>query len=162
MSRKKLHNLGIATALALLFTTSSPAMAGQCSYQGSWISSPDWLSTIAGQSQDSGTFVLDFPGFDSTLGGTFSSAVKHSVVRGSWDRRSGNTVHWVGIFYAEDEAGQTVWIGKLRGFSKVQRDCVSEYITNTYLDVFPSTANPLSDTPTATVPFPDHYGYRIR
>ncbi|MCP4932990.1 MAG: hypothetical protein GY927_02020 [bacterium] len=164
------------TKLALLLFASVILLApqaladksGGCNFQGSWFgvlptSGKIFLSTAHGRSASTGTYSLEIPGFDATLGGFpgFEHAVKISTFRGTWERTGGNTFAFTLIAYAVDSDGITVGIGKVSGTDTLSEDCNSMYIENT-TEVFYAGQDPFEDQPVFAIPPQPHWGYRMR
>lgn len=158
----------LAVMLVMAFGVPGVAYAGKgCSFQGTWfgVVSPEdteltgWMVTVAGQSSKRGTNNLEYPTFDPTLGGAFSTAVSVSTLRGAWERTSGNTFIYTMTGIAVDAGGMPVWIGKLSGHITLSGDCNSETITAT-LEVFLPSVSPFAGDPYFVMPLPTHYGYR--
>jgi hypothetical protein len=172
MSKKGSYFIGTAVVLVLIGLISFPAIgiaarATQgCSAQGSWFGYSaaglgEWMATIQGQSQASGTVILESLSFDLTLGGIYPTAVRSTAERGTWESSGPNTFRSAMIAFAVDDNGTTVYIGKIGGTSTFVGDCNTIYIEDT-LAVFLPTQNPFADEPLFTIPLQGHYGYRMR
>ena len=165
-----------ATLLVVTLMIPGLASAGDagkgCSFQGTWfgVQSPEdarltgWMVTVAGQSSNGGTNNLEYPGYDTTLGGAFPAAVRLSTLRGAWQRTGGNTFAYTMTGIAVDANNLPVWFGKLTGNITLSSDCATETITGR-LDVFvpgmTGYESPFDGTPVVTAPLPEHYGRRV-
>jgi hypothetical protein len=170
MFRKTADFVEVAIVLILLGFITFPgtgvaARGNTCSFQGAWLDFDTdgqayAIATVQGQSQASGTVVLEVPGVDPTLFGSFPTTVRVSDLRGVWERNSGNYFRWVVIGLGVDENGATVWIGKLIGTSTILDDCNTEYI-QTLLEVYLPNQNPFADEAALSIPLDSHYGNRM-
>lgn len=165
-----------ATLLVVSLMIPGLAYAGDagkgCSFQGTWfgVQNPEdarltgWMVTVAGQSSNGGTNNLEYPGYDTTLGGAFPAAVRLSTLRGAWQRTGGNTFAYTMTGIAVDANNLPVWFGKLSGNITLSSDCATETITGK-LDVFvpgmTGYESPFDGTPVVTAPLPTHYGRRV-
>jgi len=141
-----------------------------CQLQGTWfgVDSPEtkhltgWTVSVAGQSSNRGTNILEYPTFDPTLGQVLP-ATRVSALRGAWERTGGNTYAYTMTGIAVNDNQEAIWIGKLSGNIVLSADCNSETIT-AKLEVFlPAYGETPFDGAPVYVPviqLPTHYGYR--
>lgn len=138
-----------------------------CQFQGSWIgyneSGANWVSTADGQSSSAGTYRLESPGYDVTLGGMFSTATGRSVVRGMWERIDDYTFGVTVVGLVVDNLGNTLYILKLSGIDTLSMDCESMSVEST-IEFFFGNQDPFDPaaTPFYTLSSPPHMGYRMR
>ena len=180
-----LSTLAIA---ALILMLSVPALASGglknqasegpfegCKLLGSWLgystSTGDawWMSTASGQNAAGGTLVLEVPGFDVTLPAgsppvpTFPNAIAGTDLRGTWVRTGSNSFAYTVLGIAVDEYGATQYISKLTGTETLIDECNTMFLENTALQIFLPMMDPFTDSPIiGPIPFPDHYGYRMK
>jgi len=152
-------------AVPLTGSAEEQSNAQGCSILGSWIGYNElgaaWMSTAIGQRTSSGTYILEYPGFDATLNNTYPQAVRVPPARGTWERTGGNTIAFTVIAFGVDANGQTVYIGKISGRDTLSENCSRLNVSST-LEVFLPTQNPFQDAPLFAVPPVPHYGYRMR
>lgn len=167
--RKRMH-VGLFIGSLLFILGSAGAFAAKqegCQFQGSWIgyneSGAYWVSTADGQSSSSGTYKLESPGFDATLGGMFSTASGGSVFRGMWERIDDHTFGVTVVGLVVDNLGNTLYIIKLSGIDTLSMDCASMSIHST-IEFFFGNEDPFDPTATPfyTAYSPPHLGYRMR
>lgn len=165
---------------SLILILAVPALASEgpkdgCKLLGSWLGYSTatgdawWMSTISGQNASAGTVVLEVPGFDVTFPvgdppiQIFPNAVKMTDLKGTWERTGGNTFAYTVLGIVVDENGVTQYIAKLSGTETVFEGCDTMFLEHTTLQLFLPAANPFADDPLiGPVPFPDHYGYRMK
>jgi hypothetical protein len=148
--------------------TPAPAAQGGCQLLGTWfgIVSPDnplltgWVVSVTGQNSSHGTNNLEYPTFDPTLNGAFSTAARVSTLRGVWERTGGDTFAYSFIGIAVTELNAPVWIGRVSGTIKLSPDCNTELIT-AGLEIFLPNQSPFVDAPFMVVPMDPHYGQRV-
>jgi len=173
MCKKESHIVGTAILLMLIGLLSFPATGlaeddstlQGCSQQGSWFGYDadglaSWVDTIQGQSQLSGTVVLESVSFDLTLGGTFPTAARSTTARGTWKRTGPYTFSNSMIAFVVDENKTPVYIAKFIGTATLIDDCNTSYIEDTF-EVFLPTQNPFVDKAQFEIILPGHYGYRM-
>ena len=139
-----------------------------CRLQGSWIGYNEseiayWVSTADGQSGSAGTYRLEAPGFDMTLGGMFATATGGSVLRGMWERIDDYTFGVTVVGLAVDDVGNTLYIIKLSAIDTLSVECESMSIHST-IEFFFGNQDPFDPaaTPFYTLYSPPHMGYRMR
>jgi hypothetical protein len=156
------------TGVMLLLMGSATAFAENsqgCNLQGSWMAygtsgSAEAMSMVQGQSSSHGTYVINVPGFDTTLLATFPDAVMGATLRGVWTRTGGNTFADTLIGLVVDSEGNTLYIAKLNATNDLAEDCNSMWIEST-LELFLPAANPFLDVPFMVLDLPGHDAYRI-
>ena len=134
-----------------------------CKPLGSWLGydqsgSAWWMTTTDGQSASHGTLNLEVPGAVNFFPGAFSV----TEMRGVWEKFGEDMVAWTVVGFAYDAAGNSLALARLSGKSAYSPDCNTEYLTDTFLEVFPPDANVEIDAPLWTMAFPDHAGYRVK
>lgn len=146
-----------------------------CKLLGSWVGYQNetgyawWMSTASGQNASAGTLVLEVPGFDVTFPvgeppvATFPDAVKVTDLRGTWVRTDGNSFAYTALSIVVDANGVPQYISKLSGTETLMDECNTMFLENTALELFLPSMDPFEDDPIiGPVPFPDHYGYRMK
>jgi hypothetical protein len=142
------------------------ANAHGCTLLGSWIGfnatgEAYWTSMANGMTASSGTYTIDVPSFDLTLGNTFPTAVRMTLPRGVWRKTGGNTIAFTVVSLIVDANGNPVWTAKLSGADTMEENCNRLYVTST-LEVFLADMNPFTDPPWFSLVINPHYGYRMR
>jgi len=138
----------------------------ECSLQGSYTGydaytgNLSWISMAQGQSSSNGSYILDVPGFDSTFGGLYPSAVMGGTLRGVWTRTGDYTFNVTVIGLAVDSGGNSLYIGKLQALDTLAPGCNSMWIEATF-EFFNPDENPNEDDPFFAMQLPGHWGYRI-
>jgi hypothetical protein len=155
----------LMTAIAALCAGPTVLAAdAACKLTGGWLGyfggSAGWVGVVDGVSNAYGTITIDYPALDPTLYGTFPTAVRVGTLRGVWERTGGRSFAYTTLAVAVDAQGNSLWLGKLAGTETLGPDCNVELITATFYAYAPN-ANPYTDLPFATLPQPDHYGYRM-
>jgi hypothetical protein len=138
-----------------------------CKVLGSWmgydnVGDANWISMVMGQSSSKGTYILEAPGFDATLGGLYQDAVMGGTLRGVWKRTGPNTFAVTLIGLAVDSGGNTLYISKLSATDTfLAEDCNSMWIEGT-LELFLPNQNPFDEEPfIGPFPLDPHWGYRM-
>jgi hypothetical protein len=140
--KMKKHFLFYILVVFVFWAASVVTAAAQngCTLQGDWISYdangvPQWMASVAGQSNSSGTTELEAPAVFPTLptpdGPLFPDAVGMTQLRGAWERTGGDTFDYTYIGYAYDENGIPIYICRLTGAITGSGDCNSGEVTAT-------------------------------
>lgn len=137
--------------------------ASGCKPLGSWLGydqagSAWWMTTTMGKDASHGTLNLEVPGAVVYFPGAFSV----TEMRGVWKKIGPNSVAWTVVGFAYDAAGNTLALARVSGKHSSSKDCMTEYLTDTFLEVFAPDADIDSDDPIGTTSFPDHEGHRIK
>jgi hypothetical protein len=144
-----------------------------CSLQGSWIGFHDWpdgdelvyfIAQITGKDESHGNTIIDFPGFDATLGRMFPTAVGNSDSRGIWERIDGNTFAHTAVSFAVDADGNGLYIMKLSNVDNLADDCNVSHVTDGTLEFYWPWDNPFDPTADpfyGPIPARDHDMYRM-
>lgn len=156
----------LVASLLTVISVSSFAGGGPasgCKNLGSWLGydqlgSAWWMTTADGQNASHGTLNLEAPGAVAFFPGAFAV----TEMRGVWEKISGDRIAWTVVGFAYDAAGTTLALARLSGKHTSSEDCNTEYLTDTFMEVFAPDANIETDEPIATMPFPDHAGYRVK
>jgi hypothetical protein len=171
MKRKVLLELLLLALLVML--GGSAYGKGGCSLQGSWILFHDWpggdglmysIAQITGKDESHGTTVIDNPGFDATLGGMFTTAVRSTDGRGVWKRMDGYTFAHTAVLLAVDADGNGLYIAKLSNVDNLADDCNVSHVTDGTFNFYWPWQNPFDPTAEpfyGPVPARDHDMYRI-
>jgi len=157
----------LSLGMAIPGAASADQSGKGCSLQGTWfgVVSPEdtrltgWMVTVTGKSENDGSNNLEFPIFDPTFDGAFSSAVRISTLRGAWNRTGGNTFIYSFMGFGVDALGAAVYMVRVSGDITLSGDCQSEFITAT-AEIFLPFMSPFDDDPIDTQDLDDHYGYR--
>lgn len=144
-----------------------------CSLQGSWIGFHDWpggdglmyfIAQVTGKDESHGTTIIDYPGFDATLGGMFSNAVGTTDARGVWERMDGFTFAHTAVVLAVDADGNGLYIAKLSNLDNLADDCTVSHITDGKMAFYWPWDNPFDPTVDpffGPIPARDHDMYRM-
>lgn len=170
----KLKVLLRALLLALLAVVSGNIYGKDgCSLQGSWIGFHDWpggdelvyfIAQITGKDESHGNTLIDYPGFDATLGGMFPTAVGNTDARGVWERIGGNTFAHTAVLFAVDAGGDALFILKLSNVDNLVNDCNLSHITDGKMELYWPWDNPFDpavDPFFGPIPAGDHDMYRM-
>lgn len=122
-----------------------------------------WMSTAHGQSSSKGTYILEFPGFDSSLFG-FPGAVMGATLMGMWTRTDGYTFAVTVVGLGVDSLdGSTLYIGKLNATDTFKNEDCSKMWIEATLELFAPYQDPFGEDPPlyGTIPLYPHWGYRM-
>lgn len=161
---KKIISLYVAL-LIISWVAASVATAG-CKIQGTWINFddngiPGWVASSHGQSNSSGTSVLEYPAF--TLGD--SNVFDGTQMRGAWKRTGGRTFDYTMMGYSYNADGYPLYIIKMSGTMTVDKGCNTSEVTATInifaCDYSPGCPDPYTDTPDDIIDYPTTYAKRV-
>ena len=161
------HALAILLTVIAVSSFAGNGPASGCKPLGSWLGydqygSAWWMTTTDGQSASHGTLNLEAPGAAAILRYDFPDVAAVTEMRGIWEKAGSNLVAWTVVGFAYDAAGTTLALARLSGKSTLSKDCNSEHITDTLLEVFAPDADVDSAEALWTMPFPPHEGYRVK
>lgn len=165
-TKRMLYGFFVALPLALAGSATVHAGgASGCSFIGSWFGYDSgamyWTSTASGQNSSKGTYNLEVPSFDATLGSTFPTATKVTIGRGVWKRLDGYSFAVSLIAMVVDADGKTVWIAKLNTVDTMSVNCDTMWVENT-LEIYLPWQNPFAETSYFDpIPLDGHSGYRM-
>jgi hypothetical protein len=155
----------ILAAIFFCGISASVAAAG-CKIQGTWINFdengiPGWVASSHGQSNSSGTSVLEYPAF--TLGDP--NVFNGTQMRGAWKRTGGRTFDYTMMGYDYNADGYPLYIVKMSGTMTIDEDCDTSAVTATInifvCDYSPGCPDPYTDTPDDIIYYPTTYAKRV-
>lgn len=157
--------VGILSALLGLGPVNADQQKG-CSFIGSWFGfdaegAMYWTSTASGQNSSEGTYMLEVPSFEATLGSAFPEADTATIGKGIWKRLDGHTFAGTLISIIVDADGQTVWVAKINALDTLSADCNSMWV-EVSLEIFMPWQNPYTEESYfLPVQLDGHPGYRV-
>ena len=160
-------------ALSAVASGSAQGKGNDCSSQGTWFGFHDWpdgdgliyfISQVTGKDESHGNTLIDYPGFDVTLGGLFLNAVDNTKAWGVWERIGKQTFANTSILIAVDADGNALYTLKLSNRGTFTDDCNVKHITNGTFEFYWPWQNPFDPTADpfhGPIPARDHDAYRM-
>ena len=173
MKLKALLGVLLLTLSAVVGGSAFGKNDGGCSSQGSWYGFHDWpggdgliffTSQVTGKDESHGITMIDYPGFDATLGGLFTAAVGNTDARGVWKRIGEHTFAQTSILFAVDADGNALYTAKLSNVGTFADDCNVKHISNGTFEFYWPWDNPFDPAVEpfhGPVPARDHDAYRM-
>ena len=163
---KRLIAIALVMCALGLMTPANASGAKGCILQGSFMGvnlagTPVFTGVYVPVTSGTGVIDVSFLGFDLTLGGWFSDAVRDTGIRGTWVRTGGHTFAATGISIVADAAGATQYAVKLTVEYTMTDDC-NQFEASGTIGIYTPDMNPLTDEPILEVPpGPPETAYRI-